>query len=134
MTDTHVLHRAGWAFVAGFMIHNADHMRRGVDAVTDAVLWGGTLVAIIAAVTLTLILTDHHTAPMAAAASGLSIAIGVSASHLLPHWSALSDPLPGGRVDAFTWFAVLAEVAGALCLGVAGLRAYLATSPQPQRL
>jgi hypothetical protein len=48
------------------------------------------------------------------------MAIGVAAVHVLPHWSAFSDPLPGGNVDAFSWVAVLAEIGGALVLGMAG--------------
>jgi hypothetical protein len=121
MNDTQLLHRAGWVFVAGFAVHNIDHMRRGLDVVTDDVVWGGTAVGIIAAITLTMVFTNHRLAPTMAAAAGIAIAFGVSATHLMPHWSALSDPLPGGDVDAFTWFAVLAEVAAALVLGLAGL-------------
>lgn len=123
MDDRQLLHRAGAVFLAGFMIHDADHMRRGLDVVTAQVVWGGTAVAMIAAITLTLVFTDHRLAPNAAAAAGVAIAFGASATHLLPHWSKLSDPLPGGSVDGFTWFAVLAEVLGALALGLAGLRA-----------
>jgi hypothetical protein len=41
----------------------------------------------------------------------------------------MSDPLPGGDVDAFTWIAVLLEVFGALALGVAGLVALRARRP-----
>jgi len=51
---------------------------------------------------------------------GFTAAIGVSASHLLPHWSALSDSLAEGNVDAWTWVAVLIEIVGALAFGAAG--------------
>lgn len=110
------------AFTVAFVVHNADHARRGIDVVTDHVVWAGTTVAVLASVTLTLIATRHRLAPFAATVSGLAIAGGVSASHLAPRWSALSDPLPGGAVDLVTWVAVLAEVAGALALGLVGLR------------
>lgn len=122
MHDTKVLLRAGWVFLAGFTIHNFDHIRRGTDGIAEQVIWGGTAVAIISAVVLTLVFTNHRLAPNAAAAVGIAIAFGVSATHLVPRWSSLSDPLPGGQVDGFTWFAVLAEVLGALVLGAAGLR------------
>lgn len=112
---------AAVVFTAAFLLHNADHARRGIDVVTDHVVWAGTTVAVIASVALTLIATRHRLAPFAAAVSGLAIAGGVSASHLAPRWSALSDPLPGGEVDLATWVAVLAEVVGALVLGVVGL-------------
>ena len=117
------LRNAGFVFVAGFLLHNADHARRGIDAVTDHVIWAGTTVAVVAAVVLTLVFTRHPLAPTAAAAAGLGIAFGVAASHLAPEWSAFSDPLAQGDADVMTWVAVLAELGGALLLAAAGLRA-----------
>lgn len=122
MVDHRPLRTAGLLFAAGFTVHNADHARRGLDVITDHVVWGGTVVAMVAAAVLTLVATRHPLAPFAAAAGGLAIAVGVSATHLLPGWGALSDPLPGGDVDLLTWVAVLAEVAGAAVLGGTGLR------------
>lgn len=122
MADHRPLRVAALLLTAGFVVHNADHARRGLDAITDHVVWGGTVVAMVAAAVLTLVATRHPLAPFAAAAGGLAIAVGVSATHLLPGWGALSDPLPGGAVDGLTWVAVLAEVAGAAALGVTGLR------------
>ena len=119
---------AGSLFVAGFVVHNADHARRGVDAVTDHVVWAGTFVAIAAAVILTLVFTDHPEAPLAAAAGGFGIAVGVSATHLLPDWGVLSDPLLD--LSATSWVAVLAEIVGAIALGFSGLRAGSWTSPR----
>jgi hypothetical protein len=115
-----LLRRAGAVFVVGFVVHDLDHARRGLAAVSDQVVWAGTLVAMLATVTFTLIVVGHRSAPVLAAAAGTAIAIGVSATHLLPAWGSLSDSLPDGRVDAFTWTAVLAEVVGALVLGLAG--------------
>jgi hypothetical protein len=103
------LKAAAAVFIAGFLLHNADHARRGIDAVTDHVIWGGTAVAVAAAVVVTLVFTDHSSAPAAAAAGGLGIAVGVSATHLLPDWGVLSDPLL--ELSATSWVAVLAEVA-----------------------
>lgn len=45
----------------------------------------------------------------------------MTASHLVPEWGPLSNPLAGSGVGALTWAAVLAEVIGALVLGVGGL-------------
>jgi len=115
------LRRAGCGFAVGFVAHNADHARRGVDAVTDHVVWGGTTVAVVAAVTLTLVFIGHRLAPVAAAAGGFAIAVGVTASHLVPRWSAFSDALPGGDVDGVTWVAVVSEIASAAVLSLAGL-------------
>ncbi|HEX7131403.1 MAG TPA: hypothetical protein VF228_02455 [Iamia sp.] len=121
-SDHRGLRMAGGVFAAGFVVHNADHARRGLDVITDHVVWGGTIVAMVAAVVLTLVATRHPLAPFAAAAGGLAIALGVSATHLLPDWGPLSDSLPSGTVDGLTWVAVIAEVAGAVVLGVTGLR------------
>jgi hypothetical protein len=124
-----LLHRAALFFLFGFAVHNADHARRSLDVVTEQVIWAGTAVSMLTAVAVTLVVTRHRLGPLVAAGAGFYIAIGVSASHLLPQWSALSDPLPGGEVDAFTWIAVLLEVIGALAMGIAGLLALRARRP-----
>lgn len=131
MADSPALRTAGIGFTAGFLLHNADHARRGIDAITDHVVWGGTMVAVLAAVMLTLIFTRHPAAPQVAFVAGFAIAVGVSATHLLPSWGVLSDSLPDGDVDALTWVAVLAEVVGAIAVGVAGLRAIRTVGVRP---
>ena len=123
MTDDRPLRAGALVFLAGFLLHSADHARRGVDAITDHVVWGGTAVAIVGAIALTLVFTRHSAAAAAAMVAGFSIAFGVSASHLAPEWSAFSDSLPQGDVDALTWVAVLSEIGGAVLLGLAGLAA-----------
>jgi hypothetical protein len=114
------LDAAAWFFLAGFLVHQGDHMRRTLDGITDHVIWGGTGVAVLSAVALTLLVTRHRLGPLVAAGAGWFIAVGVSLTHLVPTWSALSDSLPDGQVDAFTWFAVLFEVVGALVLAIVG--------------
>ena len=120
-TDDRLLRLAGLALLVGLLVHNGDHARRGLAGVADGVVWAGTLAVALAAVTLTLIATRHPLAPSAAVAAGLSIAIGVSASHLLPAWGPISDPLADDHVGVVTWLAVSAEIGGALALGLAGL-------------
>ena len=118
--DRRVLHGAAWLFLAGFVVHNLDHARRGLGRRPPGSCGPARVVAMVAAATLTLVLTSHRLAADAATVAGASIAIGVSATHLLPSWGALSDSLPDGSVDALTWLAVLAEVAGAVALAAAG--------------
>jgi hypothetical protein len=112
---------AAVAFAAGWAVHNVDHLRRGTDAVTRHVLVGGLVVGVLAVAAVWLVLAGHRLGPFAAVAVGLGTAVAVGASHLLPEWSAFSDALPGGEVDGLTWAAVLAELAGAVWLGLAGL-------------
>jgi hypothetical protein len=109
-------------YCVAFLVHNADHARRSVAASPEPVVWAGTMVAMLTAVIVTLVVVDHHYAALAAATGGAAIALGVSLSHLLPKWGALSDPLPGGNLDALTWVAVLLEIVGAVLLSTAGFR------------
>jgi hypothetical protein len=113
---------ASWLLVGGFVIHNADHARRGLEVVDEGVVWAGTIVAMLLAVMMTLVVVRHDTAPAVAAVGAGTIAVGVAAAHLLPEWGPLSDPLPGGDVDVLTWIAVWAEIAGAVTVGVVALR------------
>jgi hypothetical protein len=110
-------------FAAGLAFHNADHVRRGVDATTPEVFWAGMLVLVASLTTITLVVKGHRLAPVFAVAVGFATATGVTASHLLPRWSALSDSLPDGHLGVVTWVAVFAEIVGALALAVAGLAA-----------
>lgn len=65
----------------------------------------------------------HEQAPRWAAAAAFPLAAGFFAAHWLPAWSVLSDPV--WEIDTWTWFSVLASVAeilGALALGIAAVR------------
>ena len=110
-------------FAACFLLHNADHIRRGVDVITPEVFGAGMGAMVLAALAVTLVVLRHPLAPLVAVVVGFPTAVGVTATHLLPHWSVFSDALPGGHVDTFTWVAVIAEVGGAFALGAAGLHA-----------
>jgi hypothetical protein len=107
-------------FLVGWTLHTADHFRRGTDVVTGEVLWAGTASGILAIAAIVLALRHHHLAPYAAAAVGIT-GFAIAAVHLLPSWGAFSDSLPDGRVDGFTWAAVLLEIVGALAFGAAGV-------------
>lgn len=110
-------------FVAGFLVHNADHIRRGVSTITPQVMGGGVVVSILAVVAVALVVIRHSAAALVAAAVGITTVVAVTASHLLPHWSAFSDAFPGSNVDGLSWFAVIFEIAGAAVLAAAGLNA-----------
>ncbi|MEM9564135.1 MAG: hypothetical protein AAGA93_16055 [Actinomycetota bacterium] len=117
------LGRPAIVFAVTWLIHTADHVRRGTATTPDGVIWGGTLVAVLAAVALTLIAVGHPIAPMAAALVFPAIAVGVAASHLLPEWGWLSEPLLIEPVaDRFAAAAASLEILGAAYLGWSGLR------------
>jgi hypothetical protein len=116
-----LLRYAALVYTAGFLAHNADHVRPGLDVLTPEVFWAGAISGMVAVAAIALALAGHHWAALVAVAHGFSQAFGVAAVHLLPRWSAFSDSLPDGHADALSWVAVLAEIAGALAFGVAGM-------------
>lgn len=117
------LKQASMLFVMSWVAHTADHARRGLTATTESVVWAGTFVGLLAAVSITLILARHVVAPMVAAVVFPSIAVGVAATHLLPKWGVLSDPiLVDSTTDAWSIVAVVPEIVAAALLGTAALR------------
>jgi hypothetical protein len=113
-------------YVVGLGLHTADHIGRGVHAVTGEVLILGVLSTIAGLVTVGLIIADHPKAPIVAVVVGFQVAIGVAVVHIPPHWGVLSDPFIGASgtgVSAFSWAVVLLEIVGALALGTSGLAA-----------
>jgi hypothetical protein len=119
--EDRVLRYAAVFFLVGFAVHNADHLRRGTSSVTTELLVAGTLSGIVSVVAIVLVLRRHRLAPQIAVATGFPLAIGFTAAHMLPTWSALSDSFVDGHVSAFSWFASLLEIVGALLFGLAGL-------------
>ena len=108
-------------YALGLALHTADHFRRGLDAVTPQVLWIGNVSTVIGVTVAALVVVGYRNAPMLAAVTGIPIAVGVAAVHLLPKWSgALSDTFVDAHntgVTALSWTVVLVEIAGALAMG-----------------
>jgi hypothetical protein len=113
---------ASVVFVAANVAHTLDHLRQGTGDLTTEILVGGTLLSLAAVATLYLVLARNPRAPLVAAVVGLSGAVGIAASHLAPHWSALSDPYPDISVDALSWAVMFAELGAALWLALVALR------------
>jgi hypothetical protein len=131
------LRLAASLYLVGLIAHTADHIRRGTSVITTEVLALGVLSTIAGIITLALIFTRNRRAPVAAAVFGFQVAIGVSAVHLLPKWSAFSDAFPGSRgtgISAVSWTVVLVEIAGGLALGIAGASALLRERRADSRL
>lgn len=117
------LRLAGWVFAVGSLIHIVDHLRRGQGSVSEGLYWLGNLGLVLQVATITLILTRHRTAPLAAVSAGFPLAFGFAAAHWLPEWSALSDPV--WEIASWTWFSYVAsttEIAGALAIASVGLQ------------
>jgi hypothetical protein len=116
------LQGAAALFVAANILHTLDHLRTGPDRLPAEIIAAGTLLSVAAVLTLVLALRRDPRAPVAGMATGLAGALGVTAAHLAPHWSALSDPYPDLGLDLLAWAVMLAEIAAALLLAVAGAR------------
>ena len=114
---------AAAAFVAANVLHTLDHLRQGTDDLATEILAGGTVLSIVAVLTLVLALRRHPRAALWAAVVGTWSALGVIASHIAPHWSAFSDSYFEIDADALSWAVMLAEVLAAAYLGLVGFRA-----------
>jgi hypothetical protein len=124
---------ASIAFVAANLAHTLDHLRQGTAGLSTEILAGGTVLSLLAIATLVFVLRGDRRAPLIATVVGLWSALGVIASHIAPHWSAFSDSYPEIGADALSWIVMLAEVAAAAALGLAGLRELGAGRPAAAR-
>lgn len=124
MDDRHDrrLRLAGYVFALGSAVHLVDHLRRGQGSVSDELYVAGNLALVMQVAVITLVVTRHRMAALAALAAGIPLALGFLTAHWLPEWSALSDPV--WEIDSLRTFSYLAsslEVLGALAVGLAGL-------------
>jgi len=126
------LFTAGIVFAVGSAIHVTDHLRRGQGSISDALYALGNAALVLQVVVVTLIMTRHRLAPLLAATSGFPLAVGFTAAHWMPRWSALSDPV--WRITSaptMSYVASTAEIIGALLVGITGLRMLRSARPAP---
>src|SRR5437899_6563560 len=119
-----LLRYATLLYAFGLIVHTGDHLHRGVDVLTPEVFWAGNISTVLGVAVIALVLVGHPSAPLFATLLGFTVAPGVAAAHLLPHWSAFSDAFPGAHgtgVTAVSWAVVMIEITGLLAMGVAGL-------------
>jgi len=116
------LGRAAVLFAVAVIIHNSDHLRRGVDKLTADVFSVGTAGIVLEVALVVLICQRHRLAPLAAAVGGSVLAAGYLEVHFLPAHRWLSDSFTGAiNVSPLSWVAASLEVAAALTLAVVGL-------------
>lgn len=117
------LARAAVLFTVAVIVHNSDHLRRGVDTLSTDVFWVGTAGIVIEVGLVVLICQRHRLAPLSAAAGGLGLASGYLEVHFLPAHRWLSDSFPSAaHVSLLSWTAASVEVVAALGLAAVGLR------------
>jgi hypothetical protein len=120
--DDRVLRATAVAYGVAFVVHTADHLRRGVDASPRSILVLGALAGVFQVLAITAALTRHRKAALLAVAVGLPDAVGIFTAHLLPRWSGPSDSFPSHApgVTAFSWVTAVAELIAALAFAYAG--------------
>lgn len=111
---------ANLVLLAAMAVHAADHQRQGTGSLTTEVMAGGIALGIVAIGSLPFTLSRSPRAPLIATVVGFWIAFGVIASHVLPHWSAFSDPYPSIGADGWSWAAAMLEVVAAFAFGMTG--------------
>lgn len=116
-------------FVVSLVAHNANHARLGLTESPPAVVWAGTLVLMFSAAMVTLVVVRHRLAASYCAVGGALIALGVTASHLLPKWGPLSDPILTEPASLITRIAVFGEIVGAMFLAYTAWRVRRTQSP-----
>jgi hypothetical protein len=124
------LGRAALLLVGADVAHALDHTRQARTLATE-VYGAGVAGWIALAVLLVLVARGHRLAAPYAAAVGLSVAAGFVAVHLLPHWSAFSDPYSGFHPDALSWGLVAVPALAALNLVARAARARSRTRRSP---
>lgn len=106
-------------FAAVVLLHNFDHVRRGADTAGLDVLVVGTGAIVLEIAVVVLCVQRHRLAALAAAWSGLALAVGYLVVHFTPRRTWLSDSLLEGA-DTLSLVAATLEVVAAAALAVTG--------------
>jgi hypothetical protein len=118
--EDRMLRAATIFFVVAVLLHGLDHLRRGPDSLDAGVFWLGSAGIVIEVAVVTVVFMRHRRAPLAAASTGLALALGYASVHLTPGRSWLSDSFLSGDVSLLSWGATVLEITAALALGAAG--------------
>jgi hypothetical protein len=122
-----ILRYAAAFYLLAWALHTGDHLRRGLGVVTTEVAVAGIGAAVLQVIAVVAVFQRRPWAAVAAVAIGFPDALGIFAVHMLPQWSSFSDAFPGAHntgVTAFSWFAAITEIVGALIFGIAGAYAW----------
>jgi hypothetical protein len=122
---------AHMVFAATFVLHGLDHVRQGLGRLNATVFWGGNLQGVAAITSLVLTLAWFRKAPLVAAVVGFGSAVIAASSHVLPHWSAASDPYWDLSLDAWSWAAMLSEIVAGIVLGIVAVGVLRRTETSP---
>lgn len=120
-SDRRPLTTAAAVFTVAVLLHNADHLRRGVEHVSAGVFWLGTAALVAEIGVVTVIAARHRLAPLAAALVGAALAVGYLTVHFLPDLGWFSDSFTSAHhVSPMSWAAATMEVLAATVLAATG--------------
>jgi hypothetical protein len=115
------------AFVAAFLVHGIDHLRRGMMASPPSIMVGGMIQGLFVAVALVLVLRQHRWAHEAAIAVGFGSAVLFTYAHVLPTFlPGYQDSFTSGpriNVTWFSWLTAVGEIGAGLILGCVAMQA-----------
>ncbi|WP_156664893.1 hypothetical protein [Mycobacterium sp. 852002-51057_SCH5723018] len=115
------------AFVAAFLLHAVDHLRRGMQASPPPVVVGGMIQAVFVLMGAVLVLRHHRWAAHAAVFVGFGSVLLFTYGHLLPTFlPGYQDSFTSGpriNVTWFSWLTAVGEIGAGLVLGYVGLQA-----------
>jgi hypothetical protein len=116
-----LLRAAAAVFALAVIVHNSDHLRRGVDRLSGDVFAIGTLGIVLEVALVVLVFQSNRYAPLACVVGGGVLAVGYVEVHFLPAHSFLSDSFTSASHTALiSWIAASGEIAAALLLALAG--------------
>ena len=78
-------------FTVAVLVHNFDHLRRGIEAVHRDVFWAGTMSIGLEVAIVVLLVARHRFAPLVSVVGGFGLALGYLTVHFLPARAWLSD-------------------------------------------
>ena len=124
------LGRAALLLVAADVAHALDHARHGRDLAGE-VYAAGVAGWVALAALVVLVARRHRLAAPYAAAAGAAFAGGLLAVHVVPRWSAFSDPYSAWDADALSWALVVLPLLAAVNLVAQAARARSRTRRSP---
>jgi hypothetical protein len=115
------LARAATLFAVAVIVHNADHLRRGVEHLHTDVFASGMFGIVLEVAIVILVMQRHRLAPMICLFGGLALAAGYLEVHIAPAHGLLSDSFTSDpHTSPLSWAAASGEIIAAILLSVVG--------------
>lgn len=119
-------------FVVGLALHVLDHQfrqpgglgRLSAPLLVESLAAGESIVGLVF-----LRLVRHPAVPIAFTVVGISVAIALTVTHVLPEWGPLSDPYSRLGADWMSWAAMFAKLLGTIVTAFVGALLWASAGP-----